>query len=71
MVDVRFQKEPVWDKDRLDTCARQLLKQGIIHTRSMITHRYSFEQALEAFQMIEQQPDDVIQVLLQYEKERI
>jgi threonine dehydrogenase-like Zn-dependent dehydrogenase len=60
----------LWDKDRLDGFTRQVLKQGIVNTRSMITHRYSFEQAPEAYQMIEQQPGEVIQVLFQYEKER-
>ena len=61
---------PLWDKDRLDACTRQVLKQGIINTQSIITHRYPFEQALGAYQMIERQPGEVIQVLFQYEKER-
>jgi threonine dehydrogenase-like Zn-dependent dehydrogenase len=59
---------PLWDLARVSATARQFLANGQVKTRPLITHRFPFERAIEAFRMIETIPSEVIQVIFTYEQ---
>ncbi len=53
-----------WDKKRREDVALKLL--GQLKLTELITHRFDFHNAAEAYRLIDQHPDRVIQVMLQY-----
>lgn len=60
---------PLWNLERVQSVARALLASGQIQTSPLITHRFPFERAVQAFEMIEQAPEQVIQVVFTYQPE--
>ncbi len=46
--------------------AVQLLASGRLRTDGLITHRFPFERAAEAYELIDRHPDEVVKVVLTY-----
>ena len=57
---------PTWNRGRVHQAAVELLATGRLKTDEVVTHRIPFEQAADAYQLIESQPEDVIKVILTY-----
>ena len=56
---------PRWDRQRrLDTALSQL---GELVIAPLITHRIPFARAAEAYELVDQRPDETVQVILTYE----
>lgn len=55
-----------WDKTRRFDIAWNALKR--IHPEKWITHRFSLEDALQAYQLLDEHPQDTIQVIFDYSK---
>lgn len=53
-----------WDKERRENVALRLL--GQLKLAELITHRFDFHEAAEAYKLIYQHEDQVIQVVPQY-----
>lgn len=53
-----------WNKERREEVVLKLL--GQLKLAELITHRFDFHQAAQAYGLIDQHPDRVIQVVLQY-----
>ena len=53
-----------WDKTRRFDLAWKMIRQ--VQPQRWITHRMSFTEASQAYQLLDQPPDEVIQVLLEY-----
>jgi hypothetical protein len=58
---------PRWDHARRAALVRELLPQ--LRLAELITHRFPFERAREAYRLIDERPDEVVQVVLTYEDE--
>jgi 2-desacetyl-2-hydroxyethyl bacteriochlorophyllide A dehydrogenase len=61
--------QPRWTRERRAALARDLLSQ--LHLSSLITHRFPFERAAEAYALVEEHPEEVVQVILTYGGERV
>ncbi|TWJ20737.1 threonine dehydrogenase-like Zn-dependent dehydrogenase [Micromonospora endolithica] len=59
---------PAWDLPRLSATARDLVIRGHVHVDSLVTHRFPFDQAAEAYHLIAQRPEETIKVVLTYDK---
>lgn len=57
---------PLWNLDRLNTTALHLLRCEKIIVEDLITHRFSFQDADKAYQLIQQQPETTLKVILEY-----
>ncbi len=57
---------PLWDRGRVHEVAARLLAEGRLQTDGLITQRVPFTQAAQAYQLIEQHPEQVIKVALTY-----
>ena len=57
---------PTWDRNRIHQAALELLATGKVSTDGLVTHRIPFEQAADAYQLIESQPEHAIKVVLTY-----
>jgi 2-desacetyl-2-hydroxyethyl bacteriochlorophyllide A dehydrogenase len=57
---------PAWNRERIHQAATELLAQGKLITDGLVTHRLPFEQAADAYQLIESQPEAAIKVVLTY-----
>lgn len=57
--------QPRWSTERRLALARDLLPR--LQLDSLITHRIPFRDAAAAYQLVDQHPDEVIQVILAYE----
>lgn len=53
-----------WDKERRFDVAWKAL--GRVHPETWITHRFPLDQAAEAYQLLDENPQDTIQILLSY-----
>lgn len=58
---------PLWDLKRLEETALRLLETGRLTTDPMLGKRFRYEDAIEAYQFIDQHPDETIKTLLYYE----
>lgn len=58
-----------WDYRRLATTAIDLATQKRLHVTELITHTLPLASAGEAFQMLDQNPRDALQVVLSFDKE--
>ena len=58
---------PRWDRARRTRLALDLLPQ--LHLRELITHRLPLARAAEAYRLVDQHPNEVVQVVLTYEDE--
>jgi 2-desacetyl-2-hydroxyethyl bacteriochlorophyllide A dehydrogenase len=54
-----------WSPPRLTQSATELLP--LLTLAPLVTHTFAFDEASEAYRLIDQQPEDVIQVVLQYQ----
>lgn len=57
---------PMWDLRRTEETALRLLENGRLVTDPLISRRYRYEQAAEAYQFIDQHPEQTIKTLLDY-----
>ncbi|MEV6927108.1 zinc-binding alcohol dehydrogenase [Dactylosporangium sp. NPDC051485] len=58
---------PRWDKARLDAAARQQIVDGLISTDGLITHRFPFTEAADAYALLLTRPEDAVKVVLTYD----
>jgi 2-desacetyl-2-hydroxyethyl bacteriochlorophyllide A dehydrogenase len=56
--------QPRWSRDRRASTARDLLEQ--LELLPLITHRIPFADAAEAYRIVDEHPDDAVQVVLTY-----
>lgn len=57
---------PAWDRARIHATATHFLATGQLRTDGLISHRFPFARAAEAYALIDQRPDDVVKVVLTY-----
>ena len=57
---------PAWDRERIHATVTDLLADGRLQTEGLISHRFPFERAAEAYALIDQQPEETIKVILTY-----
>jgi 2-desacetyl-2-hydroxyethyl bacteriochlorophyllide A dehydrogenase len=57
---------PAWNLDRLKETAAELLASGRLETASLPTHRFPFEQAADAYALIDRRPEEALRVVLTY-----
>lgn len=57
---------PLWDLDRLEDSAINLLAQGLVSTEGMVTHRVAYGDAPRAYELIAAHPEEAIKVVLTY-----
>ena len=57
---------PAWDRARLRRTAGELLSSGVLNTSAFITHRFPYERAAEAYALIDEHPEKVLKVVLEY-----
>jgi 2-desacetyl-2-hydroxyethyl bacteriochlorophyllide A dehydrogenase len=57
---------PTWDRGRVHQTAIELLAAGKLKTDDLVSHHIRFEQAAEAYRLIESQPEAVTKVILTY-----
>lgn len=57
---------PTWDRGRIHAQAAQLLATQQLKTDGFITHQIPFERAAEAYELIDQRPEETIKVVLTY-----
>ncbi len=55
-----------WDKLRLWQTAIQLQAEGILHLKDLITHHVPFQKSSEMFQLLDQNPQDVMQAVIEF-----
>ncbi|BCB81213.1 zinc-binding dehydrogenase [Phytohabitans flavus] len=60
-------QHPLWDLDRLNRTARDLVSSGALHVDGLITHRVPFSSAGDAYALIRDNPQDTIKVVLTYD----
>ncbi len=57
---------PRWDRERRMRLAIELL--GELELAPLISHRLPFEEAAEAYRLIDERPEEVVQVILEYDR---
>jgi threonine dehydrogenase-like Zn-dependent dehydrogenase len=57
---------PLWTEKRLEETAVAWLAAGRIRTDGLISHRFSYDRAPEAYQLIDQHLDATVKVVLEY-----
>jgi 2-desacetyl-2-hydroxyethyl bacteriochlorophyllide A dehydrogenase len=57
---------PTWDRARVHQAATDLLASEKLNTKGLLTQRIPFEEAADAYSLIESQADEVIKVALTY-----
>jgi len=57
---------PLWDRGRIHATVTELLASGRLSVDGFITHRIRFEQAAEAYALIDRRPEEVVKVVLMY-----
>jgi threonine dehydrogenase-like Zn-dependent dehydrogenase len=55
-----------WNRLRLAQTAMRLQAEGILNLKPLITHVYPFEEAAEAFRLLDEQPAEALQVVLDF-----
>jgi threonine dehydrogenase-like Zn-dependent dehydrogenase len=58
---------PMWDLKRIECTALGLLESGRLTVDPLVSKRYPYSQAVEAYRSIDERPGDVVKVLLDYE----
>jgi threonine dehydrogenase-like Zn-dependent dehydrogenase len=56
--------QPRWDTERRMAVAMRRLER--IDVSRLITHRYPFERAAEAYRLLDEQPEDALAVILDF-----
>ena len=57
---------PAWDRKRIHATVTDLLAQGRLNTKGIISHRFPFDRASEAYQLIDQNAEETVKVVLTY-----
>jgi len=57
---------PLWDYQRMKETVAALLGARRLSTTGFITHEFPFKEALKAYRLIEQHPEETIKVVLRY-----
>jgi 2-desacetyl-2-hydroxyethyl bacteriochlorophyllide A dehydrogenase len=60
------QRQPGWDRRRLRATALDLMARGRLDVDAFITHRFPFERAAEAYELIDRRPEETLRVVLTY-----
>ncbi len=58
---------PAWDRARVHATATRLLAEGRLRADGLISHRFPFMRAADAYALIDQHPADAVKVALTYE----
>lgn len=56
---------PAWDRARLRRTAARLLEDGVLDVNAFISHRFPFAQAADAYRLVDQEPGEVLKVVLE------
>ena len=67
--DCSHRCQPMWDMNRLERTAIELLAHKMLQVKPLIGARYPFERAAEAYTIIDQTPGEKIKILLTYPSE--
>ncbi len=59
---------PLWDLKRLEETALRLLETGRLMTDPLISKRYRYEDAVDAYQFVDQHPEETLKTLLYYDR---
>lgn len=57
---------PMWDLQRLERTAIDLLERGLVSCEAMVTQRIPYDEAPRAYQLIATHPEETIKVVLTY-----
>ncbi len=57
---------PAWNRGRIHETATDLLASERLRADGLITHRFPFDHAADAYRLIDQHPEDVVKVVLTY-----
>ncbi len=57
---------PLWNRPRISRTALELLDRGLVDVDGLVTHRFPYESASEAYVLIDSRPDETIKVVLEY-----
>jgi threonine dehydrogenase-like Zn-dependent dehydrogenase len=58
-----------WDRIRLIHTTMELQAQGALNLRAVITHVIPFKQAVRAFQILDETPDQALQIVLDFSQQ--
>ncbi len=58
---------PMWDRRRIERTALGLLESGRLAVDPLVSQRFPYNQAEEAYRLIDERPGDAVKVLLDYE----
>jgi threonine dehydrogenase-like Zn-dependent dehydrogenase len=57
---------PLWDLKRIESTAIRLIETGALRTAGLVTHRFRYEDAPAAYELLDKRPADAIKVVLTY-----
>jgi threonine dehydrogenase-like Zn-dependent dehydrogenase len=57
---------PLWNRPRINQVVTDLLAAGKLSTDGLISHRFPFDRAAEAYELVDRRPEDVVKVVLEY-----
>ena len=57
---------PLWNRPRINQVVTDLLASGKLMTDGLISHRFPFARAAEAYELIDRHPEEVVKVVLAY-----
>ncbi|MBD3254695.1 MAG: zinc-binding dehydrogenase [Candidatus Lokiarchaeota archaeon] len=60
---------PNWDRDRIHNVVVKLFQENKLRIENFITHRIPIQNAQEAYELINKNPEEVIKVVLTYDKD--
>jgi threonine dehydrogenase-like Zn-dependent dehydrogenase len=64
--DNPHRSHPLWTEKRLEETAVRLLAGGRIDTKELISHRFQYDRAPEAYQLIDERLAETVKVVLEY-----
>jgi 2-desacetyl-2-hydroxyethyl bacteriochlorophyllide A dehydrogenase len=64
--DNPHRSHPLWNKKRVEETAVAWLATGRIRTEGLISHRFPYHRAAEAYQLIDQRLSDTLKLVLEY-----
>jgi len=59
-------RAPGWNRSRLRTTALDLLVRARLDVDALVTHRFPFQQAADAYELVDKRPDETLRVVLTY-----
>ncbi|HQV68788.1 MAG TPA: zinc-binding dehydrogenase [Thermoflexales bacterium] len=58
---------PMWDLQRLRETAARLIEHGKLNVLPMITHRFAYADAPQAYELLDKRADEAVKVILEYD----